>query len=283
MSPRRCYRTWSLFSPHDMSLQKISVAIRAGRVCGRPTADFLAGFFILLLLFGVTVACRSAADTPSVPTAAPISVTSTAPIMPVAVLPPTTVPNTAIPSTGTVSISSLMLPLPEDWSYLLLDKATYHSELLHVAGADIALQAVVTDLFTHRKESPQLLVAWPHQNQQGIGLLAYVLPLPNITLPRYLAAIEAQLATTSFVSLREVETLFSLRDDHPVGYVQYNITTAGQSTFQGHHYALFNDNATELLLLTFVTTGEVLLTDEDLHLPFAALVQEVRFGSAIAE
>lgn len=276
LQPWRARCTWR-------TILKISVAIIHGGVRNRPIADFLARSFFLLLVFGLSVACRSASEEPAVPIATPVSATLAAPTSMAAVLLPAEVSNASIPSTGTVSISSFVLPLSEDWSYLLLDEATYRDELLHTADVDIALQTAVTDLFTNRTKPPQLLVAWPHNNQQKIGLLAYVLPLPDMTLQRYLAAVEAQLPTVSSLTLREAETLYSLRDDRPVGYIQYSIATAKQGTFQGHHYALFNNNATELLVLTFIAKSEVLVAEEELQLIFAALMQDVHFNSAPVE
>lgn len=176
------------------------------------------------------------------------------------------------PLQGEATLSSFSIPLENEWRHLILTDTTYRDELQTLATtnpllhANPTLQTMVAQLFHSQEYAPPLLVAWPVDRENNpenddIGLIAYVIPRRDLTLQRYLQAIEGALAMQPVFVIQETGLRYDIHPDVPIGYLQYLLLTEEPllegTHMHGYHYALFNHEATELLLLTFITQRPV--------------------------
>jgi len=241
-----------------------------------------------LLLMGVLAACGSTPEPtpiPSPPTAPAVqalpspTVTATPVRTSLPTAPPTVPPLPAAysPLTGPATLSAFVLPLPENWVHLVLTPTNESTTFQPFADANPALQPMVDQLFQGHADAPALLVAWSADGAERSGLIAYTIPRRDLTLPGYQRAVERTLSAEPTTTLHQSAIHYELRDDVPVGYLHYTRSAEATSPVEGYHYALFNTDATELLLLTFVTSvPEPVASSNDEKLPrFATFVQQL--------
>jgi len=201
------------------------------------------------------------------------------------------------PLQGEAQLSSFTIPLERTWHHLVLTDTIYQQELQTlstshpVLQANPALHTMVARLFHGQENRPPLLVAWPVDRANNTGLIAYVIPRRDLNLQRYLHTVEAALSMQPLVAVQEATLRYDLHPDVPVGYLHYRLIAQDRSTadgladgldYAGYHYVLFNQEATELLLLTFVVSGQVesglapaMPNMENRPPPFASLIEQI--------
>lgn len=110
------------------------------------------------------------------------------------------------------------------------------------------------------------LTAWPKMGSGGVGLLAYVTPSFDLTIQRYLDALQRLLEEEETVVVREATLDYTLHEAHPVGYLHYTLTPAqtvatangspqtseSPPPVDGYQYLFFDRDGTTLLVMTFV-------------------------------
>ena len=245
---------------------------------------------LALLLVCLTGACRSVPEPTPTPT---VHTSPTATSHPVqarsasvkALATATPISPTDTPLTGAATLSSFILPLPADWYHLLLTEASYRAQVQSLVAINPAFQIMAEQLFQGQETAPQLLIGWPADRAQNVGLVAYVIPRRDLTLQNYQRAITHALSTAPTIALVMNTIDYDLRDDVPIGYLHYRLVAPEQPTVLGYHYWLMNSAADELLLLTFVMNGQALTatTTDQAPSPFATLVQQVTRSPELAE
>ncbi len=162
--------------------------------------------------------------------------------------------------TGTATLSAFTIPLPAEWQHVYLTDQRADEQLQMVGATTVELRPLVQRFLDEREDGQDLLVAWPTDPQVGIGLVGYLLPRRDLSLQRYLTAFEQALGSTPTVTLHEAAVRYTLREDVPVGYLHHTLAAPGERGTEGHQYLLFDEEATEVLLLTFVTKAATSVT-----------------------
>lgn len=210
----------------------------------------LNAFYPTLIFVLMLTACRATPKAVVTPTTVPPTATAIA--APQSIQSAVTSPEALTVLTGTVTFSLFTIPLPADWHYVRLTDQSKEEALRMVGTANAELLPLVQRFLAGQETQQELLVAWPTEPQVGIGLIGYRLPRHELSLQRYLAAAEQTLDSTPTVMLHEASIRYTIREDVPVGYLHYTLTAPDETETEGHQYLLFDEKATELLLLTFV-------------------------------
>ena len=162
--------------------------------------------------------------------------------------------------TGTATLSSFIIPLPAEWHHVRLTDQKGEEQFQRMGAVNADLLPLVQRFLIDRENEQDLLVAWPTDPRVGIGLIGYLLPRRDLSLQRYLTAFEQALESTPTVTLHEAAVQYILRKDVPVGYLHYTLAAPSEAATVGHQYLLFDEEATELLLLTFITNATAATT-----------------------
>jgi hypothetical protein len=249
---------------------------------------FVLRVLLLLLISVLLIACGD--DPPPTPTAivTPVTMrraiakpTATAIATPTA----TPIPWAQRAQKGDAMLAPFTLPLPAEWQHIIFDGADRGRFLDLTGQVNPSMRPLVQPLLAQSVAPQPLAIAWPSPTASTIGLVAYTMPRDTLTLPRYVAAVEGALRTASSVTVHEATVLYRLHADVPVGYLHYTLTGSTASPVDSHTYLLFSADASQLLLLSFVTASEPVPvsanpisvdTVDSAVPPFGELVQQVR-------
>ncbi len=185
---------------------------------------------------------------------------------------------TPAPAQGTAELAPFAIPLPTNWGYRGGGERLQRASVAKLADQQPTLFAWLQS--AAHAEASSWLVAWPqldpglHRDPDDAtvgeashstvtpGLIGQVLPRRDLTIARYLAAMPRALEAQPNVTLHEARFDYTLRTTHPVGYLHYTTafsttqllaTDAITATVAGYQLLFFDEPATSLLVLTFIT------------------------------
>ncbi len=210
------------------------------------------GILVLLLLTG----CRAQ------PTPTPSSTPTSAPTATAILAPPTATPEGIPTATPAVTQSAIplvavsdqfTLTLPTGWQERVVAADQLRTTLTALQGNGDNGSSLAGQLAAAVDAQSTAVVAWlpdpANPTVSAVSLIALAMPRTELTLERYLAAAQAQLATQPGVTIASAALEYSLRPDGiPVAVLQY---TAAAANVDGYQVALLDEQAEDLVLFTF--------------------------------
>lgn len=210
------------------------------------------GILVLLLLSS----CRAQlTPTPSsTPTAAPTAIPVQPTVTPALV--PTATPGVTQSAIPLVAVSDqFTLTLPTGWQERVVAADQLRTTLTALQSNGDSGSNLAGQLATAVATQSTAVVAWlpdpASPTTSAASLIAVAVPRADLTLERYLAAAQAQLAAQPELTIASAQLEYSLRPDGiPVAVLQY---TSAAANVDGYQVALLDESAEHLVLFTFTT------------------------------